>query len=212
MKEVVYWFINLLYPPILIIVLSPGCFVGEKNVTKLEKLQDRVLGFVFKDNNSSYVDLLKRGNFLSLSAYRIRNRAMEVFKCFHGMNPMYLNILFCKQEIKYDLRDKTLLEQPKFSTKTYGYRSFKYYGSKIWNALPFEIKNTENYDEFKLRFTTWCHSSDFDKLEIFWLFFFLFLAELSLLSQLAGFTWPTWGPPGFCRPQIGPCWPHELCY
>ena len=99
--------------------------------------------------------------------------AMEVFKCFHGMDPMYLNNLFCKQEIKYDLRDKTLSEQPKFSTKTYGYRSFKYYGSKLWNALPFEIKNRENYDEFKLRLTTWCHSSDLDKLEIFWLFFFL---------------------------------------
>ena len=20
------------------------------------------------------------------------------------------------------------------------------------------------------------------------------------------------GPPGSCRPQMGPCWPHELCY
>ena len=80
-------------------------FCGRKNVTKLEKLQERALRFVFKDNNSSYADLLKRGNFLSLSAYRIRNLAMEVFKCFHGMNPMYLNNLFCKQEIKYDLRD-----------------------------------------------------------------------------------------------------------
>ena len=149
-------------------------FCGRKNVTKLEKLQERALRFVFKDNNSSHADLLKRGNFLSLSAYRIRNLGMEVFKCFRGMNPMYLNNLFCKQEIKYDLRDKTLLEQPKFSTKTYGYSSFKYYGSKLWNALPFEIKNTENYDEFKLRLTTWCHSSDLDKLEIFWLFFFIF--------------------------------------
>ena len=42
--------------------------------------------------------------------------------------------------------------------------------------------------------------------------FFLFLAKLSLLSRMTGFTRPTWGPPGFCRPQLGPCWPHELCY
>ena len=138
-------------------------FFGRKNVLKLEKLQERAPRFVFKDNNSSYVDLLQRGNFLSLSAYRIRTLAME---CFHGMNPMVLNNLFCKQEIKYDLRDKTLLEQPNF-LKTYGYRWFKYYGSKLWNALPFEIKNTENYDDFKLRLTTWCHSSDLEKREIF---------------------------------------------
>ena len=94
-------------------------FCGRKNITKLEKLQERALWFVFKDNNLSYIYLLKRGNILSLPAHRIRNLAMEVFKCFHGMNPMFFNNLFCKQEIKYDLRDKTLLEQPKFSTKTY---------------------------------------------------------------------------------------------
>ena len=23
---------------------------------------------------------------------------------------------------------------------------------------------------------------------------------------------PTWGPPGTCWPQMGPCWSHELCY
>ena len=119
------------------------------------------------------------------------------------MKPMYLNNLFCKQEIKYDLRDKTLLEQPKFSTKTYGYRSFKYYGSKLWNALPFEIKNTENYDEFKLRLTTWCQSSDLDKLEIFWLFFFLFF-------WLNCHCYPNWqgsrGQHGAHLGSVGPSW------
>ena len=94
-------------------------FCGRKNVTELEKLQERALRFVFKDDNSSYIDLLKRGKFLSLPAYRIRNLATEVFICFHGTNPVYFNNLFCKQEIKYDLRDKTLLEQSKFSTKTF---------------------------------------------------------------------------------------------
>ena len=79
---------------------------------KLEKLQERALQFVLNDYNPSYVDLLKQGNFLSLSEYRIKNLAMEIFKCFHGINPMYLNDIFCKQEIKYDSRDKTLLEQP----------------------------------------------------------------------------------------------------
>ena len=23
---------------------------------------------------------------------------------------------------------------------------------------------------------------------------------------------PAWDPPGSCRPQMGPCWPHEPCY
>ena len=85
-------------------------------------------------------------------------------------------------------KNKTLLEQPKLSTKTYGYRSFKYYGSTLWNVLPFGMNITDNYNEFKVKLNTWCHKSDLDKLEIFFfsfLFFFFFfffvLGKLSLL-------------------------------
>ena len=31
-------------------------------------------------------------------------------------------------------------------------------------------------------------------------------------TQIANFMGPTWGPPGSCRPQMCPIWPHELCY
>ena len=31
-------------------------------------------------------------------------------------------------------------------------------------------------------------------------------------TQITKFMGPTWGPPGSCRPQMGPCWPHEPCY
>ena len=31
-------------------------------------------------------------------------------------------------------------------------------------------------------------------------------------TQIAKFMGPTWGPPGSCRPQLAPCWPHEPCY
>ena len=34
-------------------------FCGRRNVMKLEKLQERALRFVFMDNGSSYMDLLK---------------------------------------------------------------------------------------------------------------------------------------------------------
>ena len=128
---------------------------------------------------------------------------MEVFKCFHGMNPMYLNNLFRKQEIKYDLSYKTLLEQPKLSTKTYGYRSFKYYGSNLLNALPFEIKDTDSYDEFKLRLTNLCHSSDLDRFWNILIFFSLWLNY---------HCYPIWqgsrGQHGADLGSVGPRWAH----
>ena len=31
-------------------------------------------------------------------------------------------------------------------------------------------------------------------------------------AQIARFMGPTWGPPGSCRPHVGPCWPHKPWY
>ena len=33
-----------------------------------------------------------------------------------------------------------------------------------------------------------------------------------IFTQIAKFMGPTWGPPGSCRPQMGPMLAHESCY
>ena len=109
----------------------------------------------------------KRGNFLSLKAYRIKCLAVEVFKCVHGFNPTYLNRLFTEPLANYNLRDRRRLNQPRFHTYTYGFRSFRYSGSKLWNSLPRAIKNTNDINEFKKNITEWCQTCDLTKMEIF---------------------------------------------
>ena len=50
---------------------------------------------------------------------------------------------------------------------------------------------------------------------IFACMFFLLLVCVLFLwiyTQIARFVGPTWGPPGSCRSQMAPCWPHEPCY
>ena len=63
----------------------------KQNSDKLEKLQERALRFVFSDYTSPYNDLLNHGNFLFLSALRIRYLAIEMYKCVYGIYPPYLN-------------------------------------------------------------------------------------------------------------------------
>ena len=72
------------------------------------------LRFVFSDYTRPYSDLLKHGNFLSLSALRIRYLAIEMFKCVHGLNPPYLNELFINKDTPYNLRDSNRLQQPEY--------------------------------------------------------------------------------------------------
>lgn len=135
-------------------------FCGKSNSDKLEKLQERALKFVYNDYDSTYDDLLRKGNFLSVTMYRLKQMAIEVFKCRHGINPKYLNELFNEKLTTHQLRDTNLLQQNRFRTTTFGFRSFKYYGAKLWNSLPTEIKNTDNLNHFVRSITLWCKTDE----------------------------------------------------
>ena len=142
-------------------------FCGKKNATKLEKLQERALRFVYKDSSSSYDVLLKRENFLPLSIYRIKFLAIEMYKCVNSSNPSYLNELFHLKNLPYNLRDQSILKQGEFKGYTYGYKSFTYYGLKLWNNVPNEIKSSNSLYTFKRKISFWCLSDKCRSLEIF---------------------------------------------
>ena len=78
---------------------------------------------------------------------------MVTFKCAHGLNPSYLNELFINKDTPYNLRDSNCLQQPEYQTVRYGFKSFLYHGSKLWNALPTEVKQFENLLHFKKNIT-----------------------------------------------------------
>ena len=63
-----------------------------------------------------------------------------MYKCIKDTNPTYLNDLFSVQADDYQLRDSSRLIQPKFNTFKFGSKSSRYYGAKLWNVLPVDIK------------------------------------------------------------------------
>ena len=114
---------------------------GETNINKVEKLQERALATVYRDRPLAYDDMLRMSGQLSIRMDLVRLLAIEVFKCVNGTNPVYLNELFITPESNYDLRNKSRLLQPKYK---YGYNSFRYLGSKLWNSLPSHLKNIDD--------------------------------------------------------------------
>ena len=131
-------------------------FCGNTNLNKLEKLQERALATVYGDNSLNYEDMLQRSSQLRIRINLMRLVAIEIFKCSRGVNPLYLNDMFINKELNYNLRDQSRLLQPKFNTKRYGYRSFQYFGSKIWNSLPASIKDLEVLGMFTQHLFNWC--------------------------------------------------------
>ena len=116
-------------------------FLGKGSPDKFKKLQRRALRFVFTDYTSRYSDMIQHGNFLFLSALRIRYLPIDMYKCVHGLHPPYLNELFKNKDTRCDLRDSNRLHEPEFQTVRYVFKS-----SLVWFKIverP-EVKKYEN--------------------------------------------------------------------
>ena len=130
-------------------------FCGKVSTKKIEKIQERALRFMFKDENSSYDTLLQRCGYDTLHIRRIKYIATEVFKSLNNLNPPFMKEMFDIKETSHDLRDSNLVFQPKFRKITYGKNTFKYYGAHIWNILPSEVKKCTSLDNFKFLLKSW---------------------------------------------------------
>ena len=50
---------------------------------------------------------------------------------------------------------KLNLDVPTINQVSFGDKSLRYYGPKIWNSLPFHIKSSENLEAFKDIIKNW---------------------------------------------------------
>ena len=77
-----------------------------------------------------------------------------MYKIKNLMAPDYLAELFNVRESNY-IRNCDQFTLPKFNTLTFGRKSFTYYGAKLWNNLPNEIKESSSLSSFKTALLPW---------------------------------------------------------
>jgi hypothetical protein len=131
-------------------------FCGITNNTKLEKLQERSLRIIYKDYDSSYLELLGTTGNQTLATRRIKSILLEVFKSLNKLNAKCLHDLFILKDVPYNMRFQHI-ELPVRRTTRFGIRTFSYVGSHLWNY----VISKENYlshltlDEFKQFLKRW---------------------------------------------------------
>ena len=130
-------------------------FTSKKSMNKIAKIQERALRFVLKDYVSSYEELLETMKDVPIRVNILRCIALEIYKILDDKSPSYLKDIFNVKNIPYDLRDSNKLIQPLVKTVTYGIKSLRYFGAKLWNGLPTELKSACTLDDFKLILNTW---------------------------------------------------------
>ena len=81
----------------------------------------------------------------------LRTFCVEIYKTLNDFNPSFMNNIFKLKINGSEARDKGKLnlDIPKRNQKTFGYKSLKVLGPKIWNNLPYHLKSYKNLDSFE---------------------------------------------------------------
>ena len=130
---------------------------SEENIKKIQLIQNYaariIAGNVGKYDHVSPV--LKELGWLPIKEHLQYRDAVLVHKCMYNQAPSYLSQKFIKRNQIHDreTRSQNELDTPKYRTAT-GQRTFKYRGTKIWNALDGELKSTANLKHFKSKLKT----------------------------------------------------------
>ena len=92
-----------------------------------------------------------------MNVTRLRSLCIEIFKTLNNLNPAFLNEIFELRKTKRVIRNqyKLNLEVPIINQVTFGAKSIRYLGPKIWNSLPFHIKSSESLTTFKRIIKNW---------------------------------------------------------
>lgn len=129
----------------------------EKNIHKLQKIQNNAVRFIFKlygkDKQQHIMPYLKKLHFLPIRFRILFKIALLVFKCLNNIAPTYLCDMVELREIRrISVRrddDYYILKVPTPPNFTRTYGAFSYQGPKIWNELPYNIKCVTDIECFK---------------------------------------------------------------
>ena len=76
-----------------------------------------------------------------MNVNRLRSLCIESFRTLNNINPAFINEIFELRKTNRAVRNqyKLNLEVPTINQVTFGIKSIRYLGPKIWNSLPFDI-------------------------------------------------------------------------
>ena len=117
-------------------------------------LHERCLRIICNDKQSSFTELLNKGNSVSI---HIRNiQRLATVKFYNGLSTPLMNSIFkLKAENSYNISQVSEFSRPMVKSVYHGTESISYLGPKIWDILSEKLKNIDNLGHFKKEITPW---------------------------------------------------------
>ena len=110
----------------------------------INNIHERALRIVYKDNNSSFAQLLEKASSVTIHLRNLQVLVIEIYKVLNNLSSPLMPALFKLKETKYSFRNETALVSSNKKTTNYGINSVSHLAPKIWDLVPEEIKNSKS--------------------------------------------------------------------
>ena len=126
-------------------------FTDYNSNQKIETLQKRA--YKFLNLNNDCIPENKEED--KMETKRLRTLAIEIFKTKNNLNPIFMKEIFKPNINQRSQRLKHNLQVPKHNQVTFGRKSLRVLGPKLWNNLPIYAKTLTTLPHFKRFIKTW---------------------------------------------------------
>ena len=104
---------------------------------RINKIQERALKLVYKENKLTFDDLLKLDNSVTIYQRNLQILATEIFKVKSSLAPEIITEVFEIKETHYNLHSEAShFKKENVKSTHYDIQSVRHFGPKIWNIVP----------------------------------------------------------------------------
>ena len=122
---------------------------------KINKIQERALRITFKDTESTFSELLQKDSAVTIHTKNLQILMTEMYKTRNGLNPSFMQEIFCANTTYYNLRNHNDFFQPRVRSVNNGTESVRFKGPQLWQMLPPTIQNSQSLCQFKTKIQRW---------------------------------------------------------
>ena len=126
-------------------------FHSRKLNNRINKIQEKVLRLVYKNDKLTFDDLLKVDNSVTTHQQNLQILATEIFKVKNSLAPEIMTEVFEIKEPHCNLHSEaSYFKRENVKSTHYGIQSMRHLGPKIWKIVPQNIRESSSLNEFKI--------------------------------------------------------------
>ena len=130
-------------------------FHGRQLNNKINKIQERDMRITYKDDESTYSELLEKDCAVTIHTKNLHLLMTEMYKTRNDLNPSFMHEIFFENESHYNLRNNNEFVQPRVRSMGNGTESVRFRGPQLWQMLPQPIQKSGSLAQFKANIKNW---------------------------------------------------------